>query len=61
MKPLLKSGEYTGGGVMEAEPPLTNSTHQHQGAETSCMFVCTKRVCVSDTEPKACTVGIYST
>ena len=23
--------------------------------------VCTKRVCVSNNEPKACTVGIYST
>ena len=29
-----------------------------QGAETSCMCVCTKRVCVSNNEPKACTVGI---
>ena len=28
-----------------------------QGAETSCMCVCTKRVCVSNNEPKACTVG----
>ena len=32
-----------------------------QGAETSCVCVCTKRVCVSNTKPKACTVGIYST
>ena len=30
-----------------------------QGAETSCVCVCTKRVCVSNTKPKACTVGIY--
>ena len=28
-----------------------------QGVETSCMCVCTKRVCVSITEPKACTVA----
>ena len=33
----------------------------YQGAETSCMCVCIKRVGVSNTEPKACTVGIYST
>ena len=32
-----------------------------QGAETSCVCVCTKRVCVKFTEPKVCTVGIYST
>ena len=32
-----------------------------QGAKTSCVCVCTKRVCVSNTKPKACTVGIYST
>ena len=32
-----------------------------QGAETSCVCVCTKRVCVSNTKPKASTVGIYST
>jgi len=25
------------------------------------MCVCTKTVCVSNTEPKACTVGVYST
>ena len=31
----------------------------HQGAETSCMCVCTRRVCVSNNEPKACTVGVY--
>ena len=28
-----------------------------QGAETSCGCVCTKKVCESNTEPKACTVG----
>ena len=28
-----------------------------QGAETSCVCVCIKRVCVKFTEPKACTVG----
>ena len=33
----------------------------NQGTETSCVCVCTKRVCVSNTKPKACTVGIYST
>ena len=32
-----------------------------QGVETSCMCVCTKRVCVSITERKACSVVIYST
>ena len=32
-----------------------------QGAETSCVCVCTKRMCVSDNKSKACTVGIYST
>jgi len=32
-----------------------------QGAETSCMRVCTKRVCLKFTEPKVCTVGLYST
>ena len=37
------------------------SLWQSQGAKTSCMSVCTKRVCVSDNERKACTVGIYST
>ena len=31
------------------------------GAETSCVCVCTKRVYVKFTEPKVCTVGIYST
>jgi len=31
------------------------------GAETSCVCVCTIRVFVRNTEPKACTVGIYST
>ena len=35
--------------------------HKVQGAETSCVCVCTKRVCVKFTEPKVCTVGIYST
>ena len=29
-----------------------------QGAETSCVFVCTKSVRVKFTEPKACIVGI---
>ena len=33
----------------------------NQGAETSCMCVCTKRVCVKFTKPKMCTVGVYST
>ena len=32
-----------------------------QEAKTSIMCVCTKRVCVRNTEPNACTVGIYST
>ena len=36
-------------------------TNEHQGAETLCMCVCPKRVCVSNTEPKVSTVGIYST
>ena len=31
-----------------------------QGAETSCVCVCTKGVGVSDNEPKACTEGIYT-
>ena len=31
------------------------------GAETSCVCVCNKRVCVRNTESKACTVGINST
>ena len=31
-----------------------------QGAETSWGCVCTKKVCVSDNEPKACSLGIYS-
>ena len=30
------------------------------GAETSCMCVCTKRVCVSNNEPKVCIEGLYS-
>ena len=29
-----------------------------QGAESSCVCVCTKRVCVRNIEPKACSVGI---
>ena len=32
----------------------------NQGAETLCKCVCTKRVSVSNTEPKVCTVGIYN-
>ena len=31
------------------------------GGATSCVCVCTKRVCVNFTEPKACAVGMYST
>ena len=30
----------------------------YQDAETSCVFVCTNRVCVKLTEPKVYTVGI---
>ena len=30
-----------------------------KGAETLCVSVCTKRVCARNTEPKACTLGIY--
>ena len=40
---------------------IKSDVGKHQGADTSCMCVCTKRVCVKFTEPKACTVGIYST
>ena len=38
---------------------IIKSIHKylHQGAETSYMSVCTKRVCVSNNEPKTCTVG----
>ena len=31
------------------------SLYHHQGAETSCVCVCTKRVCVKFTVPKVCT------
>ena len=41
-------------------PSLDNQDWK-QGAETSCVCVCTKRVCVSNWEPKMCTVGIYRT
>ena len=40
--------------------PCSQSFCPKQGAETLCMFVCTKRVCVSDTKPKACTVSRVS-
>ena len=33
---------------------------QMQGAEASCVCVFTKRVCAKFTEPKVCTVGIYT-
>ena len=36
-------------------------TGQDQGAETSCLFVCTKRVCVCNKELNSCTVGVYNT
>ena len=36
-------------------------TDHNQGPETSCVYVCTKRVWVKFTEPKVCTVVIYST
>ena len=32
-----------------------------QGAETLCLCVCTKRVCVCNKELNSCTVGEYST
>ena len=41
--------------------PLGWEKELYQGAETSCVCVCTKRVCVKLTVPKVCTVGIYST
>ena len=41
--------------------PWKKYTGKKPGAEMSCLCVCTKRVFVSDNEPKACTVGIYST
>ena len=33
----------------------------NQGAETLCVCVCAKGVCVKFNEPKVCTVGIYGT
>ena len=36
-------------------------TQADQGAETSCVCVCTKRVCVCDKKPNRCTVVVYST
>ena len=38
-----------------------NLTDYSQGAETSCLCVCTKRVCVCNKELNSCTVGVYNT
>ena len=33
----------------------------NQGAETLCLCVCTKRVCVCNRGLNSCTVGVYNT
>ena len=40
---------------------LLEITLSVQGAETSCLRVCTKRVCVCNKELNSCTVGVYNT
>ena len=45
-------------------PPRTGGVIQvrlEQGAETSCLCVCTKRVCVCKRGLNSCTVSVYNT